>query len=96
MQTTFWLKVHKSGKATLTKSEPFTNQSEIATQFSLEVPDAIFAKPKLKVNAKLGEDYKLPEIRTEVVSDIENYVKEKTGLDLEVKVIPLDDETNAG
>jgi hypothetical protein len=88
----FWLKINKSGTINVTKSEPGTSQNEIATHFAITVPDALFKKPKLSINADIGKDYKLPDIKAEVVTDIENYVKSVTGLDLHVNVVPVDTE----
>ena len=89
----FWLKIGRNGSINTTKTKPFTTQNEIATFFEVEIPDAIFTKPQLSVKAKIGEDYKLPEIKAEVVTDIENYIVEKTGLNLEVKILPVEEQT---
>ena len=91
MNVNFWLKINKSGAINVTKTEPYTTQNEIATQFSVTVPDAIFRKPRLSVSAKIGEGYKAPEITAEVATDIEGYIRTTTGLNLEVKIVQPED-----
>jgi hypothetical protein len=70
------------------------NVDEIAILLNLEIPDALFTKPKLIAEIKVPEKAVSQEqITAEVTDNIEEAIKSVTGLEMRVSIVePVGEE----
>jgi hypothetical protein len=88
MKVQKWLTISSSGTAKISVNRPYMNVGEIAILFSLEIPDALFSKPKLVAEIKVPDTAVTQEqVTTEVTDNIEEAIKSVTGLEMRVSVV---------
>lgn len=93
MKTTLYLCVKKSENRfdpsfRVTKTKPGLMSNEIAVKINLELPDALFTKPQLEAKVTVSEKAVAPTtIDAEVVDNVEQIIKEKTGFDVKLTVV---------
>ena len=88
-----WLTMNRSGTAKINTKRPYMGVSEIAILLSLEIPDALFTKPKLIAEMKIpNEAVTQEQISAEVTDNIEEAIKSVTGLEMRVSVVEPPEE----
>jgi hypothetical protein len=88
MKVQKWLTISRSGTAKISVNRPYMAVDEIAILLSLDIPDMLFAKPKLVAEIKVPDTAVTPEqVTTEVTDNIEEAIKSVTGLEMRVSVV---------
>lgn len=88
-----YLIINHRGNVIVREREPKMAGNEIALRFELNVPDALFGRPTLKAVMKIPEDA-VPKtsITPEITDNIGKIIKEVTGLEMHISVIPHEEE----
>jgi len=93
MKVQKWLTISRSGTAKISVNRPYMAVDEIAVLLSLDIPDALFTKPKLVAEIKVPETSVTPEQMTaEVTDNIAEAIKSVTGLEMRVSVVEPEEE----
>lgn len=88
-----FLTIKKNGSVRITKSAPALGRDEITMRLNINIPDKIFLKPRLEASITVPEDsIQAAVIEPEVVDNIKETIKEHTGIELDIKVIPVETE----
>jgi len=88
-----WLTISASGTAKISVNRPYMAVDEIAILLSLDIPDALFTKPKLVAEIKVPDTAVKPEqVTAEVTDNIEEAIKSVTGLEMRVSVVEPEQE----
>ena len=80
------------GKVSVTKRKPSTRPEEIALKIALDIPDSLFEKPTLEATVtvpKSGD--RTAVVSADVMSNIEQIIKEQTGFSVTVSAVAEDD-----
>jgi hypothetical protein len=73
----------------VTKSNPSLDYNEVALRLNLELPDELFTKPRLEATIAIPKDaVSAPVIEAEVVDNVEQIIKQQTGFEVRLQVIP--------
>lgn len=76
------------GAVRVTKSAPNLDSNEIALRLNIEVPDELFTKPRLEASISVPKGaVSAPVIEADVIDNIEDVIKQKTGLDVNLTLI---------
>jgi hypothetical protein len=87
-----WLTISYTGTTKISVNRPYMNVDEIAILLNLEIPDALFTKPKLIAQIKVPDEAVSQEtISAEVTDNIEEAIKSVTGLEMRVSVVDPED-----
>ncbi len=74
------------GEVAVRKRKPSTNADEIAVRMELDIPDSLFEKPTLQINASVPDDGSHgPEITTDVADNIAQIIREQTGINVRIE-----------
>ena len=93
MKVQKWLTISRSGTAKISVNRPYMNVDEIAILLNLEVPDVLFTKPKLIAEIKVPEKaVNQEQIAAEVTDNIEEAIKNVTGLETRASVVEPSEE----
>jgi hypothetical protein len=93
MKVQKWLTISRSGSTKISVNRPYMGVDEIAILLNLEIPDALFTKPKLIAQIKVPEKAVAQEqITAEVTDNIEDAIKSVTGLEMRVSVVEPPEE----
>ncbi len=93
MITRFYLIVNSGGSVRAVKSYRQLDADEVAIQMKTEVPDIVFAKPRLEASIKIpAESVSAVVIDGEVADKVGEAIKSSTGLDFSIKVVEPDEE----
>lgn len=93
MKTTVYLCVKKSDHRfdptfRVTKTRPGLASNEIAVKLNLELPDGLFSKPALEAKVVVSEKAVAPQvIQADVIDNVEQIIKEKTGFEVKLTVV---------
>lgn len=88
-----YLIINSRGGVTVREREPRMAGNEVALRLELEVPDALFKRPVLKaVMAIPKEAIPKSTITPQITDNVEKLIKEATGLDMHVSIIPHEEE----
>ncbi len=84
-------------KLKMVERKPTLEGNEVALRLNIELPDALFKRPTLEATFKIDERMAPKvEITQEVVSNIENLIKENIGMNIHVQLVeheePLEEE----
>ncbi len=82
----FWLVVNDCAHLRVVKSNPGLRCNEIAVQMNLELPDTLFTKPEISATIKVAEDQRPKVISPEIVTNIEQAIKQHTGIEVKLKI----------
>lgn len=81
-----------SYKSRLAEREPSLAGNEVAVKIKLELPEALFKRPKLVANLEIPQEaVPKTEITTEVTTNIEKIIKETTGLEMRLSIVPFEE-----
>lgn len=83
-----FLIINSRGNVTIRERQPRLAGNEIALKLSLEVPDELFTRPVLEAKMSIPKDA-VPKatITPQITDNIEQIIKEATGLNMIVSVI---------
>jgi len=83
-----YLVIKSNGSAKVVEREPRLERNEISLRLSLEIPNALFERPRLEATMKIPTEA-IPKIKiTPTVSDnVEKLIRQSTGLNMHVTVI---------
>lgn len=88
-----YLVINNKGSVTVREREPRLAGNEIALRLRMEVPGAMFERPRLYAEMKIpAEAVPKGKITTEVTDNVEKIIKEATGLNMVVSVVDHKDE----
>jgi hypothetical protein len=81
-------------KARMVEKTPKLKGNEIAIRLLVDVPRALFQRPTLTAKMDIPDEA-VPEIKLspEVTANIEEIIKQSTGLTMSVKVIPFEEKS---
>jgi hypothetical protein len=75
-----WLTISRSGTANISVNRPHMDVAEITIWLNLEIPDALFTKPKPVAEIKIpNEAVTQEQITAQVTDNIEQAIKSVTG-----------------
>lgn len=93
MKINNWLTVKNNGSCRLTKSKPGVDCNEVSIQLEINLPDALFAKPRLEAKITVPDEAAATEIIESVVSDnVQDAIEQATGLTFSISVVKEDDK----
>lgn len=93
MKITCWLAVTENGGVKSRKNKPDVRANEIPIRLDLDIPDELFQRPVLQANVKVPkESYMQQPITAEVADNIEDIIRQKTGLEFSVTVNHREEE----
>jgi len=93
MKVPFYLTVSKGGSVRVTKQCPGLRWDEITVQVTLELPDAVFQRPSLQAEITIPKEAIVSTpIKADVKDNIQNVIKQVTGLDFSITVQEHDQE----
>lgn len=83
-----WSKLRNKPTTRLTANPPQLKSHEVAIQFTLDVPEALFEKPLLKAKISISKDaVSSPVIEAETVDNIEEIISQNLGIDLNLFIV---------
>lgn len=87
MILTKWLVTNKNGTSRLVGSKPYLKADEVAIYLEIQIPSALFDKPRLTASIKIPDSV-VPskEITAEVMDNVEEAIKSVTGLEMRVTI----------
>lgn len=93
MKQKLYLAVRSTGAARVTKTRPQLNYDEIEIALQLNIPDAIFEKPRLQATVDVPDDAVNPaEIESSVVDNIAQSINSATGIPVEITLVRAETE----
>lgn len=88
MITRVWLVINSKGSVRVSKKPPKINGNEISIGLNLNIPNAIFERPRLVANVTIPDELVKEEIlSTTVIDNIKEQIIQSTGLDFNVTVV---------
>lgn len=88
MRVSAWLVIAKNGSVKVTKKTPAVPANSISMQLQLNLPDALFSKPKLIASIEIPQESVKGEIISrQVIDNVADTLKQSTGLEFNVSVI---------
>ena len=87
MKTKAWITINDRGSMRLTKGNTQTQTNEVSVRVNINIPDALFQKPRLEATITIPEEAIGPEmISSDVIHNCQDAIKETTGLDMIISV----------
>lgn len=82
-----WLTINSRGGCRITKGKPGLDWDEVAIQLEIELPDALFKKPRLEAKITVPDEAAASEtIRAVVAENVQEAIEQATGLTFSVAV----------
>lgn len=82
-----------SAQVRLVEREPSLAGDEVAVRLVIDIPDAFFKRPTLTAELAIpSEAVPQTKLTPEVTDNVEKLIKEGTGLDMKVSIVPYKDE----
>lgn len=83
-----WLTVNSKGASRLTAGKPGLDWDEVTIQLSIDLPDALFKRPRLEANITVPDEAAASETINAVVSDnVQEAIEQATGLTFSVAIV---------
>ena len=83
-----WLTINCNGAARLTNLKPCLSANEVSVKLEVNLPDALFQKPRLEAKIDIPEEAVGPSVLdANVVENVKDAVKQATGLDFSISII---------
>ena len=83
-----WLTINSNGAARLTSGKPAIEWNEISIYLDINVPEALFKKPRLEAKINIPTEAAGPDvISTEVVENVKEAIETATGLTFSINGI---------
>lgn len=91
MKTVGYLCIKKNGyrsSARFVKTSPALDFNEIAVRLEIELPDELFAKPRLEATIKVPKEaVSAPIIPAEVIDNTQDIIKQSTGFEVRLTAV---------
>ena len=88
-----WLTINSKGSARLTKSKPQMLADEVSVLLEVNLPDALFRKPRLQAKIDIPEDAVGPDlIDSGVMENMQDAIHQATGLEFSINVIKSEED----
>ena len=88
-----WLIINKCGTVRTTKGKPGLDWDEIAIMLDINLPDALFSRPRLEAKIFIPEEAALKEpITAGVIDNVQEAIQTATGLTFSINVIKEEQE----
>ncbi len=83
-----WLTINSRGSARLTQSKPRITYDEVSILLDVNLPDALFDRPRLEAKIEIPDEAVGPEaLNAEVIENVKEAIKQATGLTFSINVI---------
>jgi len=93
MKINKWLTINRNGACRITASKPRMEWDEISVLLNINLPDALFERPRLEASIDIPEEaVKADIISAEVLDNVKDVVKKATDLELNINVIKEDED----
>jgi hypothetical protein len=94
MKINKWLTISNKGQARITASKPRLSQNEIAMNLNIEIPDALFQRPRLIASITVPDEAAVTDVIQSIVFDnVQEVIEQATGLEFAISVSnPSQDE----
>ena len=93
MKVRKWLTINNKGACRVTKGKPGLDWSEIAIHLDIDLPDALFNKPRLEAKITVPNEAAASDVISSVVSDdMKEAIEQATGLTFSIAVSRPDAE----
>ncbi len=93
MQVKKWLTINNNGSARITSSKPGIHWDEISIFLEINLPNALFDKPRLEAKINIPDEAAFQEpITSEVIENVQEAIKTATGLTFSINVIEEEKE----
>ena len=87
MKVKHWLTVNSKGKARLTKSQPGLDWNEVSIQLEINLPDALFKKPRLEASITVPDEAAKTDVIKSVVTDnVADAIEQATGMTFAISI----------
>lgn len=88
-----WLTINERGAARITRGKPSIRWDEVSIALNINLPDALFDKPRLEAKINIPEEAAAKEtITTEVVENVKEAIETATGLTFSINVVKEEEE----
>lgn len=95
MKTACYLIVNDTGSVRTTKNSPDLKWNEVAIHLNLNLPNALFFKPRLNASISLDEDEAMPaEISVETINNVREAIQQATGMEIKLEISNPNQEEN--
>jgi hypothetical protein len=82
-----WLTINKKGSARITKSKPGLNWDEVAIQLHINLPDALFNRPRLEAEITVPDEAAQSEVIQSAITDnVKDAIEQATGLNFSISI----------
>ena len=93
MKVKKWLTINNKGVCRVTKGKPGLDWNEVAILLDIELPDALFSKPRLEAKITVPDAAAVSGVINSVVAeDVQEAIEQATGLTFSVAVVCSDDQ----
>ena len=97
MKVNKWLTINNKGSARLTTTKPGIQWNEISIYLEINLPDALFDKPRLEAKIDIPREAAVHDVLTsDVVENVAEAIKTATGLTFSINVIKEEGDGNNG
>ncbi len=88
MKVKKWLTINSRGVTRLTRGKPSITWDEISILLDINLPDALFNKPRLEAKIEIPREAAGPDVlNSEVVENVQEAIEQATGLTFSINVI---------
>ena len=88
-----WLTINSGGFARITQRKPSITWDEISILLDINLPDALFRKPRLEAKIEIPQEAVGPDVlNSEVVENVKEAIEQATGLTFSINVIKNEEE----
>lgn len=88
MKVKKWLTISDRGACRLTKAKPGLDSNEVAILLEVDLPDALFRKPRLEAKITVPDEAAVGGvIKSVVAEDVQEAIEQATGLTFSVAVV---------
>ena len=87
MRVLKWLTINRKGSCRITKGKPGLDWDEIAIRLEIDLPDALFNRPRLEAKITVPEKAAVPGVIQSVVAEnVQEAIEQATGLTFSVAI----------
>ena len=88
MKVKKWLTINSSGSARLSCGKPNIGWDEVSVLLDVNLPDALFQRPRLEAKINIPEEAAAREVITsDVVENVKEAIETATGLTFSINVV---------
>lgn len=91
MKVRKWLTINQKGSCRITKSKPGIDWDEISIHLEINLPDALFQKPRLEAKITVPDEAAASDVISSIVSDeMREAIEQTTGLTFSIAIADQD------